>query len=363
MTFIKKIALFTNILAAVSMVIGGWSIYIDPSKMWFPSFFGLLYPLFLIINIFFLFLWIVVRLKYAMLPVIAALLTFPVLKSYFSFRLPASSKTVREGGLKIMTYNVRNFDVYHWSKERNALNEIIQLVKKEESDIACFQEFYVADTGRYQTTDLMKREAGLSHFYFEKKYTSKNGRSWGTAIFSRYPMVDYGTIQFDNITQNSCSYADVKIDSVIYRVFNIHLQSVYLSKKDYEYIHDISENQDVQVEPTREIVSKLKKAFVLRGEQAKDIEAAINRTPYPVIVCGDFNDTPASFSYHILSNQLQDAFLQAGWGIGPTYSGFPKGYRIDYIFTGKNFMVKTYQTICVDHSDHRPVVCQVGIKK
>jgi endonuclease/exonuclease/phosphatase family metal-dependent hydrolase len=81
-----------------------------------------------------------------------------------------------------------------------------------------------------------------------------------------------------------------------------------------------------------------------------------------VIACGDFNDTPASFAYHQLVDGLNDTFLEAGWGLGPTYSGIFKNYRIDYIFTGNDFEVRNYRTICVDYSDHRPVTSEVRMK-
>ena len=304
----------------------------------------------------------VARLKYIWISFAAILLTFPVLRTYFSFHFPVSMQSVSVDQRKIMSYNVRNFDLYKWSGQKDALGKIIEMIKTEKPAIACFQEFYNADTGAFQTIGLLQKEAGLSNYYFEKTYSRIKGHAWGTAIFSRYPIINHGTVPFDNRTQNSCSYADIRIDTMTFRVFNIHLQSVYLSKQDYRYIEGISENQDVQVKPTKEIVSKLKKAFMFRGEQALDIEKQITQSPYPVIVCGDFNDTPASFSYHILANHLQDAFLKSGWGLGSTYTGFPTSYRIDYIFAGKNFEVKNYRTLCVDYSDHYPIMCNVELK-
>jgi endonuclease/exonuclease/phosphatase family metal-dependent hydrolase len=79
-----------------------------------------------------------------------------------------------------------------------------------------------------------------------------------------------------------------------------------------------------------------------------------------VIVCGDFNDTPASFCYHTISSDLQDAFLTAGWGTGPTYAGFLLPYRIDYILCDKRFWVGHYQTICEKYSDHYPISCMIS---
>lgn len=362
MTFLKQLFAFLNILAAIALIAGGWSIYLNPAEWWFLSFFGLLYLLFFTINIFFLLFWMVVRLKYTMISMLAILLTLPVLKSYGALHFPDQAASKSAKGLRVMSYNVRNFDVYHWSKEQDALQGMMEMIRREHPDIACLQEFYHNDTGTFNTIRQLSTTTGLSYYHFEKKKTGKGGRSFGTAIFSRFPVIGHGTITFDNKTQNSCSYADLKTDAGIVRVFNIHLQSIYLSKQDYQYLDEISETQDVKVKPTRAIFYKLKQAFIFRGEQALDIEEQIMKSPYPVIACGDFNDTPASFSYHTLSENLQDAFLAAGWGIAPTYSGFPKIYRIDYIFAGSQFDILSYRTICEDHSDHYPVISVMKLR-
>ncbi len=362
MTFIKKFFLFLNLIAAVCLIAGGSCIYLNPAQWWFISFFGLAYPFFLVVNLFFFLFWLVIKFRYVVIPVIAIALTLPVLKTYFSFNLFRDKPEDSGSAVKIMSYNVRNFDVYHWGKENNRLESIIQLIKKEKPAIACFQEFYDVDTGRYQTIKMLKNKAGFNNYYFEKTFTGHGGQHWGTAIFSRYPIVNHGKVKFNNATQNSCSYADVQIDSLLVRIFNIHLQSIYLSYEDYNYLDEISEQQDLQVEPTRKIASKLKKAFILRSQQALDIDKEIKKSPHQVIVCGDFNDTPASFAYHTLSNELQDAFLEAGWGMGPTYRGLLQPFRIDYIFTGTNFELRNYRTINEAYSDHNAITCEAEIK-
>ncbi len=354
MKFIKKLFVLINLAAAFALAISGWSIYLNPAEWWFISFFGLFFLFFLLVNIFFVFFWMVVRLKYLLIPMLALLITWPVSATYFSFHYPSKTLTKATADIRVMSYNVRNFDLYHWSNSADALHGIIETISTSNPDIVCLQEFYNADTGKFQTIQQLVSAAGLPYYHFEKK-SKKKGRAWGTAIFSRYPVTGHGTVKFDNKTQNSCSYADIRLDSIYVRVFNIHLQSIYLSRQDYQYLDDISENQEVQVKPTREIFSKLKRAYIYRGEQALDIEKRIVESPYPVIVCGDFNDAPASFAYHTLSNQLQDTFLEAGWGISPTYSGFPEIFRIDYIFADPTFRVLSYKTICEKYSDHYPV--------
>lgn len=354
MTFIRKLFVFINIILAIALVAAGWSIYLNPADWWFLSFFGLFYLLFLLINFFFVFFWIVVRLKYLLVSLLAILFTWPVLQTYFGIHLQNKSSVSSEGSIRILSYNVRNFDLYGWNDTENDLEGILSMIQKSDPDIACFQEFYSSDTGAYRTIALLAKEARLPYYHFEEKSKKKN-RSWGTAVFSKYPLQNHGVVRFSNKTQNSCTYIDVKIDSATVRVFNIHLQSVYLSRQDHQYLQDISESQDVQVQPTREIFAKLKRAFIFRGEQAMEIEKQILSSPHPVIACGDFNDTPASFAYHTLSNQLQDSFLEAGWGIAPTYSGFPEIFRIDYIFADQSFDVLRYQTICEKYSDHYPI--------
>ncbi len=261
-----------------------------------------------------------------------------------------------------MSYNVRNFDLYHWSKKNGTLNEILKLIKEQNPDIICFQEFYTSSKGNFQTIKMLMDQAGFKYYFFEKTYEHRMVDAWGIAIFSHYPIAGTGSIEFEKPTQNSCCYADIKLDDTTIRVFNIHLQSIYLSDKDYKYLEDISANQNLQVRPTEAIVAKLRKAFILREKQAIQTETAVKESPYPVILCGDFNDTPVSFAYHIISSNLQDAFLAGGWGIGPTYSGILKIYRIDYIFTDKQFVVNNYKTICKEYSDHFPIVATISMK-
>lgn len=352
-----------NLLACLCLGAAAWSIYLNPSDWWFISFFGLFFLLFLSINIFFVIFWLMARSKLMILSIMAILVSWPVLRTYVSFHLPAKKTDTSSDELRIISYNVRNFDVYQWSKERDALSGIMNLIKREQPDILCMQEFYSRDTGEFNTIRRITRETGLRYYHFEKKQSGPKGQTWGTAIFSRFPIVNHGTVQFDNATQNSCSYADLQVNDSVIRVFNIHLQSVYLSKEDYQYLDDISGNQGMHVKPTRAIFSKLKRAFIYRGEQALNIEQNILTSAHPVIACGDFNDAPASFAYHTLSAHLQDAFLAAGWGISPTYTGFPHFYRIDYIFADESFQISSFKTICENYSDHYPVRTVLKLKK
>lgn len=260
-----------------------------------------------------------------------------------------------------MSYNVRNFDLYNGKNDGKTLQKMMELIVDERPDIACFQEFFNAETGKFQTINRLMHEAGFKYYSFEKTVSREHYGAWGVATFSRYPIINHSEIRFENSQLNSSLYTDVQIDSAIVRVFNVHLQSVYLSKTDYDYLEQVSEDQEVKVKPLQRIASKLKHAFLIRAPQAMKIKDEIRKSAYPVIVCGDFNDTPASFCYHNISTDLQDAFLTAGWGTGPTYAGLYLPYRIDYILSDKKFSATNYKTVCYKYSDHYPISCMISI--
>jgi endonuclease/exonuclease/phosphatase family metal-dependent hydrolase len=345
---------------ALAMVAGGLGIYINPQQLWIIAFPGLLFPYLLLINLFFLFFWIIARFKYAIVPLMAIGICVPVIKNYFAFHF-ASKPNHSLHTLKVMSYNVRNFDLYHWTNERQTLDKILNLIRDEKPDVVCFQEFFNADTGKYQTIRSLKA-LGFTYFFFEKNVIRKNYGQWGVATFSRYPIINHAAIEIQNSPLNSSLFTDVMVDSTTIRIFNVHLQSIYLSKQDYEYIDQVSNDQDVQVKPTRQIVAKLKHAFLMRAPQAQIVRDEVSKSKYPVIVCGDFNDTPASYCYHTIADHLQDAFLAAGWGIAPTYAGLFSTYRIDYILSDDQFSLSGYKTICNQFSDHYAIECAVGLK-
>jgi endonuclease/exonuclease/phosphatase family metal-dependent hydrolase len=203
----------------------------------------------------------------------------------------------------------------------------------------------------------------LDYFYFEKTYEKKNGDAWGIAIFSRYQIMGQAQITFDHKTSNSCCYVDVDKNGTPFRIFNIHLQSIYLSAQDYRFMEDMEQYQSFDEKQVLPILSKVKQAFFYRSEQAKEIASVIQQSPYPVVVCGDLNDSPASFAYHMLSRNLTDAFLEKGTGIGATYNAFLPLYRIDYILLDPKLSVEQFKIFDSNLSDHYPVSAVIAFHK
>jgi endonuclease/exonuclease/phosphatase family metal-dependent hydrolase len=143
----------------------------------------------------------------------------------------------------------------------------------------------------------------------------------------------------------------------------MHLESYRFNAQDYESIEKIRKQEDTGLVAAKGIIFKMRDAYIRRSRQANIVADFIRTSPHPVIVCGDFNDTPASYTYFTVKGNLQDAFLKKGSGIGRTFSGISPTLRIDYIFADKAFAVKGFRTIHSGLSDHYPVITNLRLNR
>jgi endonuclease/exonuclease/phosphatase family metal-dependent hydrolase len=143
----------------------------------------------------------------------------------------------------------------------------------------------------------------------------------------------------------------------------VHLQSIKFQYKDYELVEKFeAKNDNERLEGSKIIFNRLKQGFIKRAVQVDILRDHMNSSPYPVILCGDFNDTPVSYVYGVLSKNLKDAFQQSGFGFGRTYAGIFPSFRIDYIFHDKKYKSSDYNTIHKAYSDHYPISCTIYLK-
>ena len=147
--------------------------YFNPNGMCTLAFFGLLFPAILLINIIFFLFWIFARFKYAAFSFLAILLSFPAMKNYFAFASASEEKTK---AIRVMSYNVRNFDLYNWKQGATTMKKIMVLLKEQDPDIMCLQEFFNADTGRFQTIKKLLEQNGYKYYEFEKTVESTRSR-------------------------------------------------------------------------------------------------------------------------------------------------------------------------------------------
>jgi len=361
-----KIAFFINIIFAVCLLLSYLAPYISPDKYWMIAFFGLAYPLLLLINLIFVIFWLILVKKHLLLSLIVILIGYSYLNN--TFQLSPDHLKKKEQSVKLLSYNVRLFNVYKYNRDDKGRykdrDTIFDFIREEAPDIMCFQEFYQEKSGRFKTIDTIVKFQ-QAKFYHTGYTSEKESREYfGVATFSKYPIVRRGKVKFDEKSDNLCIFSDIVKDKDTIRVYNVHLESIRLSKEDEMFYEDIGNQneQDKIKSGTRKILSKLKHSFIKRALQARNIAEHIKQSPYPVIVCGDFNDTPTSYAYHIVSENLKDAFVESGKGIGNSYNGKFPSFRIDYILHSADFSAYDFEVKKTDCSDHYPIVARL-VKK
>lgn len=355
LSFLQKIIYFLNVLACIALLAAYMASYVNPVTFWPLAFFGLAYPLILAVNMCFLIFWLLSRKRQFILSLVFILVGLKFLGSIFAVNFPSSTDKGPEKGIKVMTYNVKSFDLYNWTDNIESKSKIIEMINSEAPVIMCIQEFYTEDAGELNNLEQIRNSLPDAELHFERTVSINGKEHWGLATFSNYPITGRGIQNFPDSWLNSCIFTDIRINGEIFRVYNVHLQSIHFGKEDYQYLKDISLDNKDDLLSFRKILGRLKRAFIKRSQQAILVAEHIQTSPYPVIVCGDFNDSPVSFAYHTISRGLKDAFIEAGWGIGQTYAGPFPFYRIDHILYSKGIQSNKYKTIRSNYSDHYPV--------
>jgi endonuclease/exonuclease/phosphatase family metal-dependent hydrolase len=293
------------------------------------------------------------------------MLTLPFIARTFSFSFKPSQEKQPTGSIKIMTYNVRNFDLYNWSHNKETRQKMFDLLAKVKPDILCIQEFYNDTSANKNIHDLMIL-LGMPYYHYGKTVVlqdHKLPRSWGVITFSKFPIIEKQRLELENTNTNACIYSDILIGTDTVRLYNMHLQSIHFGYNDYEYISKVEDTQDADMIATKNILRKIKKAAIKRGKQVDIVENNIRQAVgKKLIICGDFNDPPVSYTYQQLSKNMQDAFVKKGWGLGRTYSKILPSLRIDYTLLDPSFQVISNKTIHEELSDHYPVVTEFSIR-
>jgi endonuclease/exonuclease/phosphatase family metal-dependent hydrolase len=343
-----------NFVVIVALLLSYLSAHVAPSTIGYLALFGLAFPFIILFNFCFIVYWFFKKRKFALFSVFAILCGINHCTHFFQLSLGSDLKKA-ENKLKILSYNVRLFDLYNAKDKKINRNNIFDLLEREQADIICFQEFYFTERkGFFETRDTLIKF--LPNKYYHERYThAVNGKQYfGVALFSKYPIVSKGSVPFASDANNFCIYADIKVGNDTIRVYDAHLQSIRFRPEDYALV-DGNRNQEELDDGSIRIAKRLKKAFVKREEQVNRVCADVTKCKFPVIVCGDFNDTPVSYTYSSFDNILEDSFTQAGNGIGNTYIGSFPSFRIDYIFHSKTLQAATYETLSEEYSDHHAI--------
>lgn len=356
-----RIVLGLNWVAVVMLLASYLAPYVSPAVFWPLAFFGLIHPALVAANIVFLLFWLLLRRRQFLYTAAVLLIGWP----FNGREVQLRRETVESprSSYKFMSWNTKLFDLYNWSKNKQTRNNMLQLLYNEQPDVLCLQEFFNEDNGNFRNLDSVKKMLKMPYVHVEYTYTRRKDDHWGVATFSRFPVLYQGRIVFNNRSNNICIYTDLLIRNDTVRVYNMHLQSIHFGYDDYEFIDKVKTGEDGgdEVTASANILRRFKRAYTKRAGQADAIAEHIAACPHPVIVCGDFNDTPVSYVYETISHNLQDAFMVSGSGFGKTYENRTPFPRIDYVLHSgelSSFGFKTMRT--VEMSDHYPVVCWFG---
>lgn len=360
----RKIILILNFLAAGGLLFSYSAPLINPSKFFLPAMFGLAYPYLLVLNLLFLIFWMIKLRKEVLISLVVVLVGWNHLNNLIP--LTGKHRDIPENAdqerlFRVMSYNVRGFDRYHWTEDPDTRLAIFRFIDEQDPDVICFQEYYTyIYRGRTQA-DI------ASHFdrypqsavHYTSNTVGTNG--YGIATYSKFPIIKRSRIPFNSST-NGAMYTDLLISGDTVRVFNIHLQSIRLRKDNYDFIDTmrLSTNSE-HIRGLRSIGSRLKSAYSLRATQASMISNYIKDSPHPVVLLGDFNDTPHSYAYRKIRRGLKDAFRQSGRGFGNTYAGDLPSFRIDYIFVEEPLEAYHFRRIKTEHSDHYPIFSTISL--
>lgn len=366
----KRFFIVVNVIAAILFLLGCYGYLFNPKYFWPLGFLTLTAFYFLLILIAFIFFWLFIKPRRAFISAIAILLAFKPICNIIPFRFSNSfTKEKPANALRIMTWNVAQFNVMEDEKHPEIKSRMIDIIKQNEPDIACFQEMVAEDS---TVKDHGHMDEFLQQLNFKNYFYSYNSKEdfWGYAhfgviIFSKYPIINKQTISFYPNDYNSIfQYVDVVKGADTIRVFNVHLQSLRFSKSNLKYIETPTvEDENKAIKESKNIISKFKKGFLKRQVQADRIRAEIDKSPYPVIVTGDFNDVPNSYAYHTIGGNMNNAFVEKGSGLGRTFSGISPVLRIDNIFVDKKMDVLQFTLLKKKLSDHFPIIADVEMRK
>lgn len=360
--YIRLSLFIINVAFGLLLILSISAVYISPLTFWLPAIAGIAFLEILTANMVFFVLWLFVKRKYTIFSLIFIIFGLIELPNHIQFNQAATSNNKT---IDVLTLNVRNFDLYNWTSNKKTRNNILSVIKSRDAEIICLQEFFNTTNPKhdFKTLDTILEFENQYKSHVEYTSTVKNTEHWGIATFTTFPIIAKGFIPFEDSSNNACIYTDISIGKKMFRIYNVHLASVRFKKEDYDYLKDMADNNmEPKIKESKSLLMKLKNAFERRTSQVKLIAEHMQNSPYPIILCGDFNDTPTSYAYYNLSRGLNDTFKEKGSGLGSTYNGNLPFLRIDYIFTDPSIEVLQHDVIHSDISDHFPVAVTLEIK-
>lgn len=365
--FTKRFFIVLNCIVCVLFLLACLVPYLNPATWWPIGFLGLMVPYLVILLVFFMLFWLITKPRLCILPFITLLIGFRQLSTLFALNAKSTFTTVKiEPRIRIADWNVGSLVGLSKGRDKQKAirKQIASALINTHADVICLQEFNHSYTQGSQADNIGLLIKEYPHYFFSEDYQKGKGFFlYGSIIFSRYPIIHSGKIQYPGKRAESLIYADIVKGKDTIRLFTTHLQSFRFSASDYQDIERIQQQDKELFDASKNLFKKMKVAFTRRGLQANIVREALDDSPYPSVICGDFNDVPNSYTYFQIRGAWQDAFLDKDFGIGRTYIALAPTLRIDYILPGPGFEIHQFDMVDEDLSDHLMLVADVSLKK
>ncbi len=336
LSLINKIIYAVNVFLALLLLVSFALPFFPPKTFSALSVLNLGVPFLIICNILFFLYWLFRVKKQLFLSLVVLLI------GYFNFgtlyKFSASKQVNDANNIKIMNYNVRLFNLYNWIPEKQIETKLVDFINAEAPDILCVQEYHPHDN------------VNLSFFKYKYERVSGKKTKHGQAIFSKYPIVNSGSVSFPN-TPNNAIFIDVVKNTDTLRIYNVHLQSLRIDTKI----------ENLKSEDSQRLFKSIGASFKTQQYQTELFLKHKADCNYKMIICGDFNNTAFSYVYRHIKGNLNDTFQEAGNGFGRTYNFKFFPVRIDFIFSDQAFSVNGFKTYDVLYSDHYPIMATLAL--
>jgi endonuclease/exonuclease/phosphatase family metal-dependent hydrolase len=334
--FFDKILWLINRILAVLLLLSFILPFLPPKTFSVLSVLSLGVALLILANVLFFLYWLVKLKKQFILSLVVLAI------GYFSFgslyKFSSSKNIAANGNFKVMNYNVRLFNLYNWIPEDSIETKIEDLIKTEAPDILSLQEYHP------------HKNVDLSFFKYKFEKLSGKKTKYGQAIFSNFPIINSGSVEFPN-TSNNAIFVDVVMPTDTVRVYNVHLESMRINTKV----------ESLKKENSERLFKRIGTTFKMQQFQSELFLMHKNQCKYKMIVCGDFNNTAFSYVYRKIKGDLNDTFKKAGNGFGRTYDFKFFPVRIDFIFADETFEVNGFKAFNEHYSDHYPIMSTLNL--
>jgi endonuclease/exonuclease/phosphatase family metal-dependent hydrolase len=368
--FTKKIFILVTLLAVAVFLLACCNAFLNPGRFWYIAVLGVGFPFLTLVLVFFIFFWWVFRSRWALLPLAALVMGWPQVSAFFAIH-PFSSflEQKPQNAFRVMQWNVSSLGQMNRKPLRDVYRKkILEFVEQMNPDVLCMEEFMESNNPREleQNIPYISGKLHYPYYYFARDHRGSYGLyDQGVAIFSRFPITDtlrlrYGTSD-SRYHGESLIHTDIEVGGQRIRIFATHLQSLQFKGDDYAVLHTIAKGENEALNRSKGVLKKFRWGYFWRGQQAEIVRRELDDSPYPEMLCGDFNDVPNSYTYFRVRGDRNDAFIKKGFGIGRSFYSLSPTLRIDYILANKKLKVLQFKKTKLPYSDHYPLVADFAL--